>query len=57
MAQGKTARAAIGFMAIMAGEAKKLRASTVAMPAFCMPTSMESVLLFAVSKWKALPTR
>ena len=57
MAQGMTARAAKGFIAIMAGEAKKLRARTVAIPAFCIPTSMERVLLLAVLKPKALPTR
>ena len=57
MAQGMTARAAIGLAAIMAGDAKKLRASTVAMPAFCIPTSMDSVLRLAVSKPNAFPAR
>lgn len=46
MAQGSTAR---GWAA------KKLPASTVASPAFCIPTSMEMVRFFAVLKPASFP--
>ena len=36
--------------------AKKVDASTVASPAFCIPTSMEMVLFFAFEKRNSLPT-
>lgn len=46
MAQGKTASGKVG---------KNVGASVVASPAFCIPTSMEIVLFFAVLKWKRYP--
>ena len=36
--------------------AKKVEARTVASPAFCIPTSMEIVLFFALEKRNILPT-
>ena len=46
MAQGNTANGCA---------AKKLPASTVANPAFCIPTSIETVRFLAVSKPASLP--
>ena len=36
--------------------AKNVEASTVASPAFCIPTSIEMVLFFAFEKLNSLPT-
>ena len=50
MAQGTTAR---GQMAVLT---KKLVASTVPSPAFCIPTSMERVRFLAVENLQSEPT-
>ena len=56
MAQGTTQRIASGLRARISSLAKKAVASTVAIPAFCIPTSIDIVRFLGSEKWKSLPT-
>ena len=55
MAQGITHRMASGVSLSVSELAKKDVASTVAIPAFCMPTSIEIVRFLAVLKPNKAP--
>ena len=56
MAHGTTQRAASGWRARFSGLAKNAPARTVAIPAFCTPTSMEIVRFLAVLNLNKRPT-